>query len=112
MGSRVEDDDHARSPCSPNGLMNGDQFGPVGEGGFGLDLVDHLRDALHHVASREDGRAKAHEISDRSPIARAFQNLVGDDGDRFRVVQLQPPFLTPAREVGGDHDEKFFLVAR
>jgi hypothetical protein len=99
-------------PELPNRMMNGDELRAIGKGGFGLHVVNHLGDTFHHIGLREDGRAEAHQFRHRLPIAGAFEDLVGDDRDRFGIIQLQSPLLTPARKVGGDHDEKFFLVAR
>ena len=34
-----------------NGLMNGDQFGSVREGGFYLDVGDHVGDTVHDIVA-------------------------------------------------------------
>ena len=93
-------------------MVDGDELGAVGEGGFDLDLVDHFGDAVHDVVALEDGGAVAHEGGDGFAVAGAFHDLVGDDGDGLGVVELEAAGLAAAGEIGGDYDEEFFLFTR
>ncbi len=56
------------SIASPDRLVHGDQLGAVGEGGLDLDLVDHLRHALHHLVARSGPRRR--RASARRPCGR------------------------------------------
>jgi len=73
--------------------------------------MDHLGNTLHHIGELEDGRAVAHHVGDRPAIAGAFDDLVGDDRDRLRIIQFQPARLTAPGQVGGRDDEQLFAFA-
>ena len=92
--------------------MHGDQFGAVGECRLDLDVVDHLWDALHHLGAGEHMGAVAHEIGDAFAVARAFQDEIGDQRHRFRVVELDAALEPAARHHGGHGDQQFVLFAR
>jgi len=36
-------------------MVDGDEFGAVGEGGLDLHVVNHFRDAFHDVVAFENG---------------------------------------------------------
>ena len=44
--------------------MHRHQLGAVGEGGFDLDLVDHLGHALHDLGAGQDLGTRGHEFGD------------------------------------------------
>ena len=116
-GNRIAGGDEAGSavepaPCFlPDRVVDGDEFGAVGEGGFDLDVVDHVGDAFHDVGDFEKRGAVAHEVGDGAAVAGALDDLVGDDGDGFGVVEFDAAGLAAAGEIGGDDDEEFFALA-
>src|SRR5690349_1729917 len=79
--------------ASRYGIMDGHQFRAVGEGGLYLHLGDDLGHAIHHVVSREELRAVAHELRHRPSVPRALQDRRRDVGDRLGMVQLEPAGL-------------------
>ena len=85
----------------PDRLMNGDELGAVGKYAFHLQDRQHGGNAGHHVAGVKDSRAKRHQVGDAFAFARAFENFVGDDGDRLGMVELEPLGAAFARELGG-----------
>jgi hypothetical protein len=46
----------------------------------------------------------AHKIRYAAAIASAFQDLIGQNGDTFRVIELQAALLAASRQICGDND--------
>ena len=90
---------------SPDWLVHSHQLGPVGKSCFHLDLGDHLRHTVHHFLATQDLFPSAHQLGDRPTIARALQQVGGDDCDRFGLIQLQPTRRAATRQVGGDENQ-------
>lgn len=69
-------------------IVDGDELGAVGEGGFDLHHVDHLGHAVHHVLGLEQRAAIRHEFGHRGPLAGAFHAFGADQRDSLRIVEL------------------------
>src|SRR5262245_49272614 len=82
---------------SSDRLGHGDEFGPVRKCRLHLDVVDHLRDSLHHLRAGQDLGAGLHQVGDRAAIARPFNDEVGDEGDGLGMVQLDAALEPSAR---------------
>ena len=68
--------------------MDGHQLGAVGKGRFDLNLMQHLRDTRHDLLARDYACTVPHQISNRTSITGAFNYVVGDKGNRFRIVEF------------------------
>lgn len=86
-------------------MVDGNELGAVGERGLDLDVIEHLRDTVHHLLTAEHIAATDHEFGDLSPVTGTFQNVIGDQRDSFRMVQPEPTRLSSAREIGCVGDE-------
>ena len=62
--------------------------------------------AGHDVVTRQDPRAEGHQLGDGFSIAYAFENLRGNQGDGFRVVEFQTARFAPTSDVGGRKDQQ------
>ena len=91
--------------------MDGDQLGSVRERRFDLNFMDHFRDAIHDILSFQDRGPEAHQVTNRSAVTGAFEDLVGNDRNGFRIVQLKSTGLASPREVSCDDNEKLLLFA-
>src|SRR5262245_50976288 len=91
---------------STNGVVNGDELGSVGEGGFDVDLLDHVGDAVQELIASQDLPALRHELGNRLSISRPLENDVGDQGDRLRVVQFEASSEPPPSDDCGDRDHE------
>src|SRR5689334_10235935 len=96
---------------SLNRVVYRDQFRAVGKCCFHLHLVDHFGDAGHYVGGVQDPGAERHDLRHRLPVPRPLQNIGGQYGDRFGVVQLQPACAPLARHIGGNVYQEPFLFA-
>ena len=74
--------------------MNSDQLGPVRESSFDLDLGDHLGDAVHDLGARNYRRAITHQFRDLASIPSTFNNIICDQRNGFRMVELNAPLQT------------------
>ena len=88
--------------------MHRDQLCAVRKDAFDLQDRHHGGDAGHHVVRRQYGRPERHQLGDASPFPRAFENFVGDDGDRLRMIELQSFGPPPSRQLRrGKYGEAF-----
>ena len=85
--------------------MNGDELGAVGKRGFDLDVVNHLGDAVHALRAGDDVRPVAHQLGNGAAVARAFQDEIGNQRHRFRMVELDATLEPAARHHGGNRDQ-------
>ena len=92
--------------------MDGDQFGAVRESGLDLDVVKHLGDALHDVVSTEHPATADHQFGDGASVAGAFEQVVGEDRDRFGVVEFQAARLSTSRQFSGVGQQQAVLFVR
>ncbi len=72
-----------------NGVMDGDQLGTIREGGFDLDVMDHLGNTLHHVIAGEQRRTERHQLRNGPAVSCPFQDFGRNIGHDFRIVELQ-----------------------
>ena len=79
------------SKLEADGLVHGDQLGPVGERALDLYVVHQLGHALHDVCATEDALAEPHELLHRSPLTDPFEEHRGDQRDGLGVVQHEAP---------------------
>src|SRR5688572_18937975 len=93
-------------------MVNGDQLGAIGKGGFHLDVVDHLGNALHDLVAGDERGAVAHEFGHGLAVAGTFENLGGDQGDDLGVVQLQAAVTTTSGKVASHDHQQLLLFAR
>jgi hypothetical protein len=92
----------------PDRVVDGHEFGPVGEGRFHLHRVDHLGDAVHHVLLGEQGLCRRANLGDAHPLAGAFAGPVRDERDGLGVVQLHAAFPAASCELCGHEDRQSF----
>lgn len=76
-----------------------------------LDVRDWPADDEPIASTLEPGasinrRPRADQLRDRAPVARALQDLIRDERDRFRVVQLQPPRAALSRQLRRAEDQQ------
>ena len=101
-----------RAGLRPDRLVHGDQLGAVRKHAFDLQDRHHRGDAGHHVVGGQDRRSERHQIGDAASLARAFEDFVGDDRDRFRMVELQSLGAALSRQLGGGKDRQAFQFGR
>lgn len=92
--------------------MHGDKLGAVGEGRLDLHVVNHFGDAFHDLIPGQHRRAGLHEFGHAPPVARAFDDEIGNEGNRLGVIELYPALQTPTRHHGGRRDEQLVLLTR
>ena len=97
---------------SPDGVMDGDQFGSVGKGALDLDLWNHLRDAVHDRIGSQHGRAQTHDLRDRLPIANHLEDFGGDESHRLRVIQFQAARSALSRQLAGRKNQQLVDFTR
>ena len=93
-------------------LMHGDELGAVGERRLDLDVVDHRRDAVHHLIGGDDMRARLHQLGDRAAVARALDDEIGDQRDRLGMVELDAALEAAARDDRRHGDQQLVFFAR
>src|SRR5688572_29793050 len=98
--------------ASYDGVMNGDELGTVGKGGFDLDLRDHLRNAFHHIGALEQRRAETHQVLHAAAFARAFEDRRTDEGDSLGIIELQSAALAPLGEQPGGENKELVFFSR
>jgi hypothetical protein len=91
--------------------MHGDEFCAVGKRRLDLDVVDHLGNAIHHLRPRQHLSASLHQFGDGAAVAGALDDEVGDDGNRFGVVELDAPLEAAARHHGRHRDQELVFFA-
>ncbi len=89
-----------------NGVVDGDEFGAVGEGAFDLDFGDEPGDAGHDLVAAEEAFAEVHELCDGPAIADVFEELGGDEGDGFGLVEAEAAGETLLGEEPGVVEEE------
>src|SRR5262249_59807233 len=94
---------------SADRMVDRDELRAVREGALDLHLVDHLRDAFHHVVTPKDRQSRFHQLRDRAPVADALQNLRRDDCERFRMIELETARAATPRQLGGGENEQLLL---
>ena len=93
-------------------VVDGDELGAVREGGLDLDVVQHLGHAVHDVVAAEHLATADHQLGDGAAVAGAFEQVVGDDRDRFGMVEPQTARLSTARQFGRVGEQQAVLFVR
>jgi hypothetical protein len=75
-------------------------------------VASTCHDPVDDIIAVENGRTESDKLGNAASVAGAFDNLVGDDGDRFRIIELQPPRAASARQFGGGIDGQSFHLGR
>ena len=89
--------------------MDGDQLGTVRKGGFDLNVMDHLGDAIHTLVDRNHMPSCLHQLGNRFAVTRSLDNKIGDQGNRLWMVQLDAT-LQLERGVKLNHPEAIALI--
>ncbi|QTK80695.1 hypothetical protein AT6N2_C3209 [Agrobacterium tumefaciens] len=99
---------------SPDRFVNGHQLGAIRECRFHLHIVDHLGNAVHHLITGNDMRAGFHQIGNGTAITGALDDEIGNQRNRFRIVQLHATFQPAARHHSGHGNQQlvFFSWAK
>ncbi len=92
--------------------MDRDELGPVRESRLDLNVVDEGGDAVHDLVGPHHMGAGLHQVGDRSAVARALDDEVGDQRDGLGIVQLDAALEPASRDHGGHGDEQLVLFAR
>src|SRR5690606_290211 len=93
-------------------VVTGDELGAVGKGGLHLHRIEHLGDAVEHLRPRQHLTARRHQLTDGPAVPRPLHHVIGDERDRFGMVQPQPALQSAASDIGGDVDEKLVPFLR
>src|SRR6516225_4496122 len=93
-------------------LMHRYQLRSIRKRRLDLDVVDHFRDAVHHLAAREHVRARLHQLGDGFAVARTFDDEIGDERHRLGMIELDAAFAPPARHHRGHGDEQLVFFTR
>src|SRR5579863_2483994 len=64
-------------------IVNGDELSAVRKCRYDLNVVNHLRDAVHHLRTGQHLLAGLHQFGHRAAVACALDDEVGDDGNRL-----------------------------
>ena len=95
--------------ASADRFVHGHQLGAVGKGRLDLDVVDHLGDAFHHLIAGDDMRAGFHQVCDGASVAGTLDDIICNQRNGFRVVQLHAARQPLTGDLGrhGDHELVF-----
>ena len=93
-------------------LVHSDKLGAIRECCFNLNFRNHFGYAGHHLRSRNHMRAFLHELGHCAAVAGAFENVIADERDGFRVVELDTAFESASRHHCRHGDQKLILFAR
>src|SRR5262245_8014351 len=93
-------------------MVDRDELRAVRKGPLDLHLVDHLGDTFHDVVAPEDRQPRLHQLRYRAAVADTLENLGGDDGKRFGVIEPETTRATPSRQLGGGEHQQLLLLPR
>src|SRR5215470_2440555 len=110
--SRMNSSPGIIGPRLPDRLVHGDELGPVRKRGLDLDVVDHLGDAGHHLRPRQHVGARLHQLGHGLAVARPFDDEVGDQRHRLRMIELDAALEPPARHHRCHRDQQLVLFTR
>src|SRR5437867_342126 len=88
-------------------IVNRHELRAVRERPLDLDLADHLGHAVHHGIGAEDASAKTHDLRHRLAVANELGDFRCDEGDRFRMIELQAASPPLARQLAGRKNQEF-----
>ena len=73
------------------GAVDGDQLRAVGERGLHLHVLDHLRDALHHLLPGKHLPPGRHQVGNGPAVPGPLKDMHDQQGHRLGVVEPHPP---------------------
>src|SRR4051794_25029433 len=91
-------------------MVDGDELRAVGERGFDLHFVEHLRHAVHDVVAGEHMAGRLHEVGDRTAVTGAFEHVRRQQRHGLGMVQLHASRSTVASDHRGDGQEQALLL--
>src|SRR5262249_31910233 len=100
------------SDSSADWIVNGNELGAVDERCLHFHLVDHFRDALHHLIAAENLAAFGHELGDGLAVARAFHHKICDQGDAFGIIEFDASCEPSSRDERRQRDHELVFFAR
>ena len=71
--------------------MDGDEFRSVREGGFDLNIRDHLRDTLHYLVAPQDVAARlqsGYGLALDVAACRRYDSRIGDEHFPYRLCPV------------------------
>src|SRR5580765_4702261 len=92
--------------------MNRHELGAVGERALDLNLRDHRRHPVHHGVGRQNRRAEAHDLGNRTAVADQLEDLGGDQSDRFGMIELESAGAAFARQLAGRKNQQLVDFSR
>ena len=92
--------------------MHSDQLRAIRERRLDLDFRNHLTDAVHDIFPRQNAAAKAHDLGDALAFTGQFQQLSGDERDRFGMIEFEAAFSARTGELSGDEDQELIAFLR
>src|SRR5579884_2666640 len=95
-----------------NRIVYRHELRPVRKRRFHLDIMNHLRHAIHDVSAPKDLRPKYHDVRHRLTIACGFENLGRQDCHSLGIIQLQTARAAFLRDLGSDEDQELLLFTR
>src|ERR1051325_9597330 len=98
------------SPRSADRLVHGYELRPIRERRFDLNVVDHLGNAVHHLRASENMRAGLHQFGYGFAVARTFEDEIGDQRDRLRMVELDATFEAAPSDDGSHRNQELVLL--
>jgi hypothetical protein len=72
----------------------------------------NISPGIIHLCAGDDMGAGFHQLGDGLAVARAFEDEIGDQRDRFRVVELDAALEASPRHHGGGGDQELVLFPR
>lgn len=94
------------------GIVDGDQLGAVRERGLHLNVLDHLWNAVHHLAPAQQLPARVHDVADCLAGTRLLKDVHGQQGHHLGVIEEQATATAPLRHVSRHMDQQALLLVR
>ena len=102
----------AMDSLSANGMVYGDEFGAVREGGFHLHVVDHVGDTFHAIGLRNHVGGSLHQVCNTPAVAGPFHNKVRDEGNRLWMIEFHAAFKASPGNDSRHRNQQFILFPR
>jgi len=92
--------------------MHRHEFGAVGKRRLDLHAFDHLGHTLHDLITEQNARTPFHQIGHAMTITRAFDDEVGNQRNRFWVVEFNASLEPASRNLRGHGDQELVFLSR